>query len=81
MVECEDQICEYLYLDELQNKNSNAWEERIKINNKDFEVKIDTGAQLNVMPQTCFKLLGVKMLNSNVVIKAFGGTQIKSKVE
>lgn len=34
VVEYKEQICEYICLDEIQNKNTNTWLETIKINDK-----------------------------------------------
>jgi len=42
-------------------------------------VKIDTGAQINVIPEACYELLGAKLVNRSVIIKSFGGSLIRSK--
>ncbi|VVC25085.1 Aspartic peptidase domain,Zinc finger, CCHC-type [Cinara cedri] len=81
MVECEsdNMSIEYLILDEIDNKdNNNIWLEKVKINDINTEVKIDTGAQLNVMPNKFYKKLKTEIKNSKVVIKVFDGTIIKS---
>lgn len=41
-------------------------------------IKLDTGAQLNVMPVQQFNKLNKSLKKSSVVIKAFGGFQIES---
>lgn len=86
MVECENDnvSLEFLTLDEIANKdNKNTWLEKVKINNINTEIKIDTGAQLNVMSSEFYKKLNTEIKDSKVVIKVFGGTIIKSlgKVE
>lgn len=81
MVECEsdNMSIEYLTLYEIDNKdNNNIWLEKVKINDINTEVKIDIGAQLNVMPSKFYKKLKTEIKNSKVVIKVFGGTMIKS---
>jgi len=81
IVECEsdNMSIEYLALDEIGNKdNNNMWFEKVKINDINIEVKIDTGAQLNVMSNKFYKTLKTEIKSSKVIIKVFGGTIIKS---
>lgn len=35
----------------------NTWTDYVKINNREIEIKLDTGAQLNVMPKELYKRL------------------------
>jgi len=57
-----------------------SWIENIKMNGVDTKIKLDIGAELNVMSYKLFKQLNGKNLNkSNVIIKSFGGYTTKSK--
>ncbi|VVC37220.1 Hypothetical protein CINCED_3A024105 [Cinara cedri] len=61
MVECEsdNMSIEYLTLDEIDNKdNNNIWLEKVKINDINTEVKIDTGAQLNSLGKVQVAVVG-----------------------
>jgi len=49
----------------------------IIVGNKEMLVKLDTGAQLNVMPYKYFKEMNNKLEETSVIIKSFGGFQIK----
>lgn len=43
-------------------------------------MKLDTGAEINVIPEEMLKKLGISKLNeSNITIKSFGGYKTKSK--
>jgi len=48
------------------------------IENIESEVKLDTGAQINVLPISFFKKLNKTAQKSNLVITAFGGFKINS---
>lgn len=51
----------------------------VLINEVETKIKLVTGAQLNVMQSKFHKLLGLKIIPRNVVIRSFGGYQIKSQ--
>jgi len=42
--------CEFLCLDWVEIVTSNTWTDNVKINELNVKIKLDTGAQLNVMP-------------------------------
>jgi len=50
----------------------------VRVNNLKKLIKLDTGAQLNFMPLNKIDKLNTKLEKSSVVIKSFGGFQIKS---
>ncbi|CAI6350058.1 unnamed protein product [Macrosiphum euphorbiae] len=68
----------YLSLNTVETEKCKNWTDIVDINNIKMVIKIDTGAQLNVMPLNEFKKLNTKLEKSKVIIKAFGGFQIKS---
>jgi len=71
-VERESKIFEYLSLDRIEiDSMSNTWTDNVKINDINVEIKLDTGAQLNVMPIELYKK--IKLGKSAVKIKTFGG--------
>lgn len=80
MVECEskNEVNEYLTLDEIGHTDGTTWIEKEKIIDLKTDVKIDTRAEFNVIPIKYFEFLGVKLNNSKIVIKVFGGALIKS---
>ncbi|KAF5282096.1 hypothetical protein FQR65_LT14414 [Abscondita terminalis] len=60
------------------------WLETIKVNNKSIDVKLDTGAEVNLISIHTLKNLGSSVITkTNVVLEAYGGTKIKplGKVE
>lgn len=61
------------------NDNNNMWDEIIQIENKKIKVKLDTGAEINVMPSKTFKSINkqFKIRPTGYVLKAFEGTQAK----
>lgn len=54
-----------------------SWLEKVKINGQEFEIKIDTGAQLNVVPLSVCNELCLLPKQCNVNIEAYGGYKIK----
>ncbi|XP_050533909.1 uncharacterized protein K02A2.6-like [Daktulosphaira vitifoliae] len=76
----------YVSLDALEimcseevKKQNRSWIGEIIINDYKTSIKLDTCAELNVMPSKLFnKLKNVNIDNSNVVIKSFGGYLTKS---
>jgi len=68
----------YLSLNSIESETCKNWTDTVIIDNTKMLIKLDTGAQLNVMPLKQFKKLNTKLENSNVMIKAFGGFQITS---
>lgn len=64
-----------------ENKSfDKSWIEKIKMNGIETEIKLDTGAEINVMPVNIFhKFKNIKLDASNVTIKSFGGYITKSK--
>jgi len=68
----------YLSLNTVETEKCKNWTDIVNINNIKMVIKLDTGAQLNVMPLNEFNKLNAKLEKSTVIIKAFGGFQIKS---
>ncbi|CAI6348579.1 unnamed protein product [Macrosiphum euphorbiae] len=60
------------------NKSDRCWTNKLIIENIESEVKLDTGAQINVLPISFFKKLDKTAQKSNIVITAFGGFKINS---
>ena len=61
-----------------KHKNSD-WFADMKINNQEVRLKLDTGAQCNVLPYTLFKAVGGKQLVNSNVKKLVTFTGEKSK--
>lgn len=60
--------------------NYKSWIGEISINGMETKIKLDTGAELNVIPMEMIKKIkGIKLSDSNVTIKSFGGFITKSK--
>ena len=59
------------------NSNSN-WTEKLELNGKIIECKIDTGAQANVMSHNTFKssFNDIDIVQCNIKLKAYNGTHI-----
>jgi len=72
-IEKENEMYEYLCLDEVEIGTSNTWTDNVKINELNVEIKLDTGAQLNIMPIEMYKILNqhnwkkVKLLLKHLV--------------
>lgn len=61
----------------LGSQCNDCWYENVLINCIPFTVKIDTGAQVNVMSQNDASLLGdIQILPTNITLEAFGGQKI-----
>lgn len=72
-------ICVWMRL-KYQIGTSNTWTDNVKINELNVEIKLDTGAQLNVMPIEMYKKIkSAQLEKSEVVIKTFGGFTMKSQ--
>ncbi|CAH0717253.1 unnamed protein product, partial [Brenthis ino] len=58
------------------------WSQKLIINNKELEFKLDTGAEINVMPISCLFKLGVNAdnicNNRQIILEVFGGNRLKS---
>lgn len=56
------------------------WLEKINVNGKLITFKIDTGAEIDVLPLNIFKrLLGrVELKKTEIILRAFGGQKINS---
>jgi hypothetical protein len=80
-VEKENEVFEYLSLDKIEiDGTSNTWSDNVKMNGINVEIKLDTGAQLNVMPIELYKRIKLNKLGkSAVIIKTFGGFTMKSQ--
>jgi len=76
----ENKVSEYLCLDKIEvDDTCNTWTDIVKINGTNVEIKLDTGAQLNVMPVELYEKINVnKLCKSEVIIKTFGGFTMKS---
>jgi len=74
----EEREMTYLSLNSIESETCKNWTDTVSIDNTKMLIKLDTGAQLNVMPLKQFKKLNTKLENSKVIIKAFGGFQITS---
>jgi len=77
----ENKVSEYLCLDKIEvDDTCNTWTDIVKINGTNVEIKLDTGAQLNVMPVELYKKINVNKLDkSEVIIKTFAGFTVKSQ--
>jgi len=51
--------------------NGNSWFEKVEINNSKISIKIDTGAEINLMPLLLCKKLKLEPIVCNVKIEAF----------
>lgn len=65
-----------------QSENSNAvtfpWIETIEMNGKNVAVKIDTGAETDVLPLSVVKQIkSIELRPTSVTLRAFGGEQLK----
>ncbi|XP_050065984.1 uncharacterized protein LOC126555061, partial [Aphis gossypii] len=61
-------------------KINKSWIDNITMNGIETKIKLDTGAELNVMSYKLFKKLnGLNLNKSNVIIKSFGGYTTNSK--
>jgi len=79
-VEKENEVYEYLCLDEVEIGTNNTWTDNVKINELNVQIKLDTGAQLNVMPIEIYKKIKpVQLEKSEIIIKSFGGFTMKSQ--
>ncbi|KAL4098278.1 hypothetical protein QTP88_022916 [Uroleucon formosanum] len=57
-----------------------SWIDNIKMNGMETKIKLDTGAELNVISYKLFKQInGLNLNKSNVIIKSSGGYTTKSK--
>jgi len=57
-----------------------SWIDHIKMNGVEQKIKLDTGAELNVMSYKLFKQFnGLNLNKNNVLIKSFGGYTTNSK--
>jgi len=57
-----------------------SWIDHFKMNGVEQKIKLDTGAELNVMSYKLFKQFnGLNLNKSNVIIKSFGGNTTNSK--
>lgn len=55
-----------------------SWTEAIKIREKVFNFKLDTGAEISILPVGCLKMIGIqKIKKSNYVLSAWGNDQFK----
>jgi len=77
----ENKVSEYLCLDKIEIDNAcNIWTDIVKMNGTNVEIKLDTRAQLNVMPVELYKKINVNKLDkSEVIIKTFGEFTMKSQ--
>lgn len=65
-------------VEEVNNDVSYPWTEKIKINGKDVTFKIDTGAEIDVLPVNVVERLGcVDVRNTAITLRAFGGHRLK----
>ena len=61
-------------------KNSNEWFEKLIVNNKTVEFKIDTGSQVNVIPKNVWSQIQLtdSLTNrSKIILETYGGFKIK----
>lgn len=65
-------------IEEEQNAVSYPWTEKIKINGKDVTFKIDTGAEIDVLPMNVVERLGhTEIKETGITLRAFGGHRLK----
>lgn len=68
----------FLSLDSVEIAKTGIWTDLIVVDNNEMLEKLDTSTQLNVMPYRYFKEMNKKLEKTSVIIKSFGGFQIKS---
>lgn len=81
-----DTLIDSCELDESSRKickiNLLQWSQNLIINNKELEFKLDTGAEINVMPISCLFKLGVNTdnicNNRQIILEVFGGNRLRS---
>ncbi|XP_037813721.1 uncharacterized protein LOC119604894 [Lucilia sericata] len=68
---------------QMKNKKNNKWLHKLKIETSFIEVKLDTGSDVNILPYNVFQTLKSdnKISPTSMVLKAYGGQQIKPKGE
>ncbi|CAI6370305.1 unnamed protein product [Macrosiphum euphorbiae] len=75
----EEEELTYLSLNSIESEKQINWTDIVVIDSKkELKIKLDTEAQLNVMPLKEFKKLNKNLEKSSVVIKSFGGFKIES---
>lgn len=75
----EEKEVTYLSFNSMESEKHSSWTDTVVIDNKnELEIKLDIGAQLNVMSLKEFKKLNKNLESSSVVIKSFGDFKIKS---
>ena len=75
-MEKENEVFEYLNLNKIETDGtSNTWSDNVKMNGINVEIKLDTGAQLNVMPIELYKRINLaRSFRSDTVVRSFSST-------
>jgi hypothetical protein len=57
----------------------NEWHEEMKVNGKMMQMKLDTGAQVNVLPRKIVEDVSenVHVRPTGLLLEAYGGTKVK----
>lgn len=65
-------------IEEERSQVSYPWTEKIKINGRDVTFKIDTGAEIDVLPLNVVERLGnAEIKGTEITLRAFGGQRLK----
>lgn len=75
-INCAEELDKLVVLS-VSKSHGNSWIENVSINNFYVGIKIDTGAEVNILPIRLCKELKLKLVSSNLKIEAFGGFKIK----
>lgn len=64
----------------LKKKYDSCWFEKIKVENKIIEFKLDTGSEVNIIPLSIFNKINqkFKIRKKDIKLEAYGGFQLKS---
>ena len=68
-----------LYIDLVVDEIDGAmeWQQRCVINDVDVDFKLDSGAQVNVLPEELFRHTGLSLEKSSVVLRSYSGHAIR----
>lgn len=62
------------------NRNGTVWIERVRVNGRDVAFKVDTGAEIDVLPASLCERIGVRNFDSTTItLRAFGGERVPTR--
>lgn len=71
-----DSISGKFEFEKIQNKD-NAWYQNVRIQDDNVVFKLDSGAEVNVLPFKYYKQIGnLKLIKSNTRLEAYGGSKL-----